>query len=532
MAIPEPKAVWSSGVQWKFFPFVITAVFFILSLIGIIRHEMWRDEYQAWMVAADADSITGLFRNLKYEGHPFLWHSFLFIITAFTADPFWMQLFHILISTSFIFLINRCAPFTLLQKALLTFGYYTFFEYNLISRGYGLGFLMVVIFCILYQQRKKHILWIGIVLFLMSNISIFGVILATCFFGIIAVEQLSLSNKQKSLKIPLSAMILFGVIALTGIVAGFLQIKPEHDNSFPTLYVTHYDGVRAKWAFSRLIHAYLPIPDFRTLHFWNTNFFVPVETRFMIGITPALFMIWLISFLRYRLLLMLYAGGTMLLLIFYYYTGFIWARYAGHLLLLLIACCWLLHEHKEKPFKSKLIDKISVVGNQIRDPLFIVILAIGMIGGVTAYIMDMKHPFSTSGIAADYIQQNHLDSFEIIGSKDYVISPLATQLRKKIYYAERKEPGSFIIYDQKRINIWSFSEVQATITEKWSREHKRIILVKDLPIYMTFNDTGESVLWEDAQFTDSLNLRLLTSIPPGIVKDERYYIYSVDGIYK
>jgi len=106
----------------------VTIVFFGLSLIGILRHEMWRDEYQAWMVASDADSMAGLFRNLKYEGHPSLWYILLYIISSVADHPFGMQLLHILLSAGAVFLINRHAPFPLWQRILLTFGYFVFYE--------------------------------------------------------------------------------------------------------------------------------------------------------------------------------------------------------------------------------------------------------------------------------------------------------------------------------------------------------------------------------------------------------------------
>ena len=61
----------------KNLPFIITGFYFLLSIIGILNHEMWRDELQAWMVAIDAHSIAQLFQNVKYEGHPALWHLFL-----------------------------------------------------------------------------------------------------------------------------------------------------------------------------------------------------------------------------------------------------------------------------------------------------------------------------------------------------------------------------------------------------------------------------------------------------------------------
>src|ERR1017187_1871514 len=119
------KKVETPSELTKYFPIVITFLFFILSFIGIMNHEMWRDEFQAWLVARDAHSIPQLLHNLKYEGNPMLWHFFLFIITTFTHNPFWMQVFHILISSSFVYLINRYSPFPLFQKFLLTFGYYS-----------------------------------------------------------------------------------------------------------------------------------------------------------------------------------------------------------------------------------------------------------------------------------------------------------------------------------------------------------------------------------------------------------------------
>ncbi len=531
VAPPVVVAPPAEAPEWmKYFPYILTAVFFILSFIGILHHEMWRDEYQAWMVASDAHSVGELFKNLKYEGNPVLWHAFLYVITSFTDNPFSMQVFHILISTSFIFLIGRYAPFSILQKVLLSFGYYTFFEYNLISRSYGLGLLLVVIFCILYQNRQKNILWMAVVLFLLANDTIFGVILAVSFAGIILYENLFRDKKSKAPQIPVIRLGLFLLISFVGVLLGYLQIKPEPDNSFFTQYVTHFDDVRLKWAFSRFIHAYFAIPNFSNLHFWNTNMFVPDEKKFGIGITPLLFLAWMIAFLRYRIVFILYSVGTLILLVFYYYTGFIWSRYSGHLFLLLIACCWLVYFQKEKPFKNVLLNWISLMGNKIRVPFFLLILCVHLIGGVVAYYMDIKYPFSTSQKAAEYLRNNHLTDNEILGSIDYVISPLASELHKKILYPERKEHGTFIIYDQKRTSIWSFSEIQSLVSEMLAKDPKPLILVKSLQITKTYNDTGEVEPWTDGMLTDDISLKLLTTIEPGIVEDEQYYIYKVEKV--
>lgn len=513
-----------------YFPYIITGLFFILSLIGILNHEMWRDEYQAWMVAREAHSIPQLFQNLKYEGNPVLWHAFLYMITSLTDNPFYMQLFHILISASFIYLINRYAPFPIYQRVLLSFGYYAFFEYNIIARCYGLGVLLIVIFCMLYKDRQKYILLIGLILFLLANNTIFGVILAVSFAGIILFESIFRDKKSKVPQIPMSKLAIFSAITFIGVLLGYLQIKPEPDNSFPTLYVTHFDIVRLQYTLSRFIHAYIAIPNFRNFHFWNTNFFVPDERKFLVGITPILFLIWLIAFLRNRLAFLLYTGCTLILLVFYYYTGFIWSRYSGHLFLLLIACYWMTYYTKEKPYQNGLVEKIALMGSKIRSPLFVIILVIHVIGGVTAYVMDLKYPFSTSQEAAEYLKQNKLDAFNIVGSQDYAISPLASELDKKIYYVERKEAGTFIIYDQKRTFVSGFSELIDYVSHVMGKESNRVILAKSNELTKTFNDSGEIAPWDEGMVTDSLAMTFLKKIEPGIVEDETYYFYAIDRV--
>ena len=514
----------------KYFPYWITAVFFIFSLIGILNHEMWRDEYQAWMVAADAHSIPELFKNLKYEGNPVLWHAFLYVITAMTDNPFGMQLFHILISTAFIYLFNRYSPFPLIQKILFSFGFYTFFEFNLISRSYGLGLLLIMIFCILYKNRSKNLLYMGAVLFLLANDTIFGVILAVCFTGIVMLEGVFPGKNLKAPRISFLHLGLFAVIVAAGVIVGYLQIRPEPDNSFLNQYVTTYDPVRTNVALSRMVFAYFSFPDFSSLHFWNTNFFIPDEKKFPAAIGILLFLIWLVAFMRYRLILLLYGLGTLILLAFFYYTGLIWGRYAGHLFLLLLSCTWLAYYYKEQPFNINILNKVSLLGNKIRTPFFILILAIHFIGGIVAYSKDIMYPFSTSSLASDFIRDNKLTQYEILGTRDYVISPLASQLGKKMLYAESKDYGTFIIYDQFRHNIWQFKEVQDFIIEMVGNGHKRLILVKDVPILMTFTDSDEKIPWDEGMMTETLNLKLLKTIDAGIVHDEKYYIYSIDEV--
>jgi hypothetical protein len=94
--------------------FVLIAVY---NAIRLFRHAMWRDELQAFMVAAASNTPLDLFAKLKYEGHPGLWHLLLWVVTRFTTDPVAMQVLHLVIALGVWVLVWRLSPFRPVGKA-------------------------------------------------------------------------------------------------------------------------------------------------------------------------------------------------------------------------------------------------------------------------------------------------------------------------------------------------------------------------------------------------------------------------------
>ena len=134
------------------------AVFLLLATINAIRtlrHEMWHDELQAFMLAAGSPTLVDLFHNLKYEGHPGLWHALLWIVTRFTTDPIAMQVLHLAIALVIWILIFTISPFTIGEKVLLVLSYFLFWEYFVISRNYVLIPLIVFPFVALWERRPQ-----------------------------------------------------------------------------------------------------------------------------------------------------------------------------------------------------------------------------------------------------------------------------------------------------------------------------------------------------------------------------------------
>ena len=87
---------------------LLLLIFIIFAAIGLVYHEMWRDELEAWLISKDSSSISNLLENIKYIGHPPLWYLWLHLISKFVKYPWIMQLFHLLISVTFIYLFLQC----------------------------------------------------------------------------------------------------------------------------------------------------------------------------------------------------------------------------------------------------------------------------------------------------------------------------------------------------------------------------------------------------------------------------------------
>ena len=345
------------------FAAMITAAFFAVALLGMMNHELWRDEHQAWLVARDANTLPQLLENMKYEGNPALWHFFLFWITRLTHDPMYMQAFHLLLATGFVFVFNRYSPFSNLHKILFSFGYFALYEYAVISRSYSLGILLIFIICALYKNRTAHYILIGFILALLANVTIYAVVIGCGLAAVLLLDYFLYQEKNKRRSINLATgMIIFAA----GLLFSLYQILPEKDNSFPAAYPDGlFDFSRWWQAASKLFTTYFYIPKPEE-NFWNTTLFSKESGLiasnnfstwlsenpggyFTYMIMPVVaFIAGVSAFVRKPLILLLYVFATTGLLAVYYYTSLLHSRYAGYLLIALIICYWLSNYYSEK----------------------------------------------------------------------------------------------------------------------------------------------------------------------------------------
>jgi hypothetical protein len=540
----EPKQEFSLQLNPLRFALMVTAGFFIIALIGMLNHEMWRDEHQAWLVARDANSLPQLLDNMNYEGNPALWQFFLYLITRITHDPVYMQAFHLLAATSFIFVFNRYAPLNNLHKILFSFGYFPLYEYALISRSYVLGILLIFSICALYKNRVSKYIIIGLLLALLANVTIYAVVIACGIAGILVLDYFYNQEKNTRTMMQLS---LGMVIFVLGVAFSLYQIWPDKDNSFPAPYATTlFDNARWWQVASKLFTTYLYIPQIDQ-NFWNTTVYYKdpglIATNTLgryLGQNPAYLWGWVLMpivlfvagvsiFLRKPLILLLYCGATIGLFSVFYYTALLHSRYCGYLLIALIACYWLAQYYPDKKYSNSLLSYFSGLGKKITKPFFTVILALNVIGAVVAYSMDLQYKFSPSKDVAKYIKENKLDSLPVTGITDFIVSPLSTYLDKKIFYMQMDDLGSFTVWSKKRNDKMDYQGWINSVGAYMDKGHSRVLLVKNSAPQVS-PDGKTSIDMERAVIRGDLQIDLVKKFDPGIVKDEQYFIYLLQKV--
>lgn len=509
------------------FIYSVLFAYFIIGLIGVFHHEMWRDELQTWLVGASSKNIGEFLFSMKNECNPLGWYGANFILSRFTDNPLIAQIFHLLLATGTVYLILKYAPFTRLQKVLVSFSYYLFFEYSLVARGYALTVFFIFLFCALYQQAKSknRYLIISLVLFCLANTTGHGVIMTLSLLGMMVADYLftqdiSLRKKYKS------RQFLIGVlVVLLGIYIAMKWITPPPNNHYGNNWFTGIDIHRMVISLRTFWMSLIPIPQLSTIHFWSSNIFYTNTTSsatftilFLLSLCIFLFCVFYYS--QKISVAFFYLAATSGVLLFHYANNVIFAinaaNHYGFIFITFIAAAWLAPAVKKTkiviPGLTSLRNKLKVEKNFTY--LVTGLFAINMLGGIIAYGKDYALPFSNIEVTGDYIVSHHLNKLPETGFIDYAVSPISAFTKQPIYFPDRDTTGRFTISIDKR---FSFDP-----NVLFSRLINFISHQKDSVLFIS---TGDYFGIGDGKVLDNIQFTKIASFYGCIVPDENYVLY-------
>ncbi len=384
----------------------LTAGFVLLLALGLARHEMWRDELQAWMLARASPTPPALLANLRYEGHPPLWHLLLLPLAHATARPEALQVLHLAIATLGAALFLLWAPLPWPLRCLFVGSYLPLYEYGVISRNYALALPLLWLLCRWWPQGARRAVSLGAVIALLANANPYAWLLGAAALVVLVAEAAATPARRRELATHARGAAAGGLLALAGLGFAAWRMLPPAD----ALYAGGFHrwwAPRACRALGTALVAYLPLPDWRTVTPWNSAILFRVSPPLL----AAAALLWLTAaflLLGSRRARALFAVGTLALLGFTYgeYVG--WARHHGHHFLLFVACCWLAAKDSEPSPRRR----------RWRLAALAALLAVHVSTGAWLYGADLLRPFSDAEQAAAALTSPPLAALTAVGYPD------------------------------------------------------------------------------------------------------------------
>lgn len=505
-------------IKDKHYALGLAFLFLGVSAFTANHHEMWRDEIQAWLIARDSGSVFELFANLKYEGHPGLWHLCLMPLTRITHSPVIMQVFHLLIAGVTVYLFVRYSPFNLLQKFLFCFGYFIIYEYAILARNYALGLLLITVLCILFKERYKRFIWVGCVLFLLAHTSVHALIVTIAVGVALCCEYvchcccLNPFIQENETTADKRAVWIGFILIGIGITTSVLQLNPPPDTGFAVEWKFTYESEEFSNVIKLISHAFLPIPEF-SLNFWNKHqlemyaFYQSIQ----IPLCCLLILSSILFLIKRPTALLMYLMAIFGLLVFFYIKYYGSMRHHGFLFITLLMIGWIHKDCPEMDLRFKILNDFP---KRWFSPFFTFIFICHFIGGITALVLEHRHVFSYGKQVAEYIQANDMQDMQMVGEIDYAVSTIVGYLEKdQIYYVHGSRPGSFVRWDAARMPDTDIPDAQVVKDAHILRDQTS----QDILIIMNRVLDLELILEHD--------LNLLIAFLGAIVDDEGFYLY-------
>jgi len=490
------------------FPFAVLLFYALVSALLLLHHEPWRDEMQCWEIARSSASLSELFFNARYEGHPSAWYLLLFAVTRFTHDFIAVQWLHWLMALASAGLILWRSPFSYWQKGLLVFGYFFLFEYGVLARNYALGVLISLAICSLMQDWRRHWLIIHLLLFCWMQCSLFAALLAVAFyvplfFRSIGEAKTGVFHWQKTT--------IGAGIFIAGLLLAATDMAPPAD----THYAAAWKWANPDWqpALGAFFRAMAPLPPW-DLHGWGSHVFfkwmdwdqrVLAECSLSVVLLSGCF--WSLRKSPFALAFFALAWLAISVFLAVKMQGYI--RHHGHFYLAWVMAFWL----KNGAVASAPTASLDKPANAF----FTLILLVQLISAVPMAYFDLKYPFSQSMAVANFLRENHLEDRFIVGDYDYAASAVSFHLRRPIYYPNQLKSGTYLRWNKDQIAL-KYDDI-VPVAMGLCQQHgdpdasgKALLLLTCYPIP-----------------SDKLNsaVQVIKAFFPAMEVSEEYYLYEV-----
>jgi hypothetical protein len=428
-------------------PFIL---FFFLQLA---HHQMWRDETNAWALAARSRTLGELFYFARNEAHPYLWYILLWIASRATASVLGLKFVAAIVGAANYLVLALFSPFSRLEKLLFFCSYYISFEYSVLARMYGIMLLLVLLYLRSRTSRpysvSRNAVWLGLI----ANTDTFGVLLT---FALSMEYLLFLGRGPSRSKLQWHQRILPGaIIYVLCLVVSFASLVPTKQVSKELSKGGPLAHWRERIHLSAAVRAvaldsWYPVDSDVPRHYWNVS-----HERHITDIFLALALIAAgLQFRREKRLMFMLAfyGSVLIAFMHLVYEGS--SRHYGTMFVAFLAALWI---QRSEDAKRSISPSISA-GFEPRPPRYALIpLGVCAWAGIVVAYASWTHPFSQARAASQWIRANDYDGLPLAGTPDYAAVNVAEHLGRPMYFPECNCTDTFMQFWNRRDH---FSQAQ------------------------------------------------------------------------
>jgi len=455
---------------------LVLLFYIIFSFILVLYHEPWRDEAQAWLIVRDLNVID-IFRQLKYEGHPFLWYLILFPFAKLGFPYKFINIISWLFGCFSATIIVKKTSFNNLVKYILLFTPIFLYYCNVLGRSYCLCLFLVLLLSVIYKDRENKPILYGIVLFLIANTHILllgfvGAIVLIDFYELI-IKKSDVNKKRR----------LIGLgISISGLIVVVLQL-------IGCIGLNHEVSVLT--ASSLIKERFLYLVN-NLLDNWGCE-------------VSIIFILFILLFMfKYKKVLIIF-----LLSILFQFCVFTFVYPAGEhmislLFVILIFCCCLFFDKLDKDDYNKICCYLAII--------FVVLIP----KTINLVENEFKYLNSDSIEVAKYIKNNIKVEDNILCTCDYTCSSIVP------YFSGEYKFINVFTDDVTSYTNWGVNrDINLNLLAKINGNNiKYVIYSSGTNIFIdrqVFNLKKDNIL-EDVYFTNNI-----------IIVDEKYQILKVNN---
>ena len=153
-------------------------------------------------------------KEVKNEGHFFIWQTILYPFAKLHLYPYAMQIINWIFCIIALIIMWQKAPFNNVIKVLITFSFPFLGCYGVLARCYSIGILCLFLLAAMYEKRLEYPKTYALLLIICANTSVMAMIGASAFGFLFLYDLLSKKSLSKKTNVFVGLILSFGVILI------------------------------------------------------------------------------------------------------------------------------------------------------------------------------------------------------------------------------------------------------------------------------------------------------------------------------